>query len=89
SGTNAAAVSASSQFKQSDAVFSKADFIRLRNIAISYQIPSKKDQSIKAKVYLQGMNLFTITPFKGGDPEQTSGYLPPLKRLSIGTTINF
>ncbi|WP_314241294.1 SusC/RagA family TonB-linked outer membrane protein [Empedobacter tilapiae] len=89
SGTNAAAVSASSQFKQSDAVFSKADFIRLKNIAISYQIPSKKDQSIKAKVYLQGMNLFTITPFKGGDPEQTSGYLPPLKRLSIGTTINF
>lgn len=54
-----------------DRFLQKGDFIRLRNITLSYNLPSNifgkfKIQGIR--VYVQGQNLATITKFKG-DPE--------------------
>lgn len=47
-------------------------FIRLQNVTLSYdlsRIPAVKRYLDKAKVYVQGQNLFLITPYDGLDPE--------------------
>jgi len=49
------------------------DYIKLKNIALSYQIPisnSVLDKYISAaRVYVQASNLLTITNYSGSDPE--------------------
>ena len=52
-----------------------ASYLKLRNLTIEYsfkfQDPSFKIQSVR--VYATASNLFTITPYKGYDPEVASG----------------
>ncbi len=66
-------------------------FIRLKNVYLSYTFPRTVTDKLKLKgseVYLQGQNLFTITSFKGFDPE-TRAYsaLPPLRTIAFGVRI--
>lgn len=65
-----------------------ASFIRLKNISLSYTLPQSlvKDWNIVgAKFYVQGQNLFTLTKYKGLDPEtQSLQSLPTLQVLSLG-----
>jgi TonB-dependent starch-binding outer membrane protein SusC len=72
----------------SDAFYSDASFIRLKNISLSWQLPStliKKSYLKNFRIYLQGQNLFTITNFEGLDPENKSvTSLPPLRFLVLG-----
>lgn len=45
-------------------------FVKLKNIILSYRIPVARIPSISsARVYVQGSNLFTITNYRGSDPE--------------------
>lgn len=77
-------------FKTSDAAISDASYIRLKNLSISYnlQIPKVKIESLR--LYMQGQNLWTITSYKGVDPEFTTfGYLPPLRTYSFGMQLTF
>lgn len=73
----------------STAAVSDASFIRLKNIQFSYRLPVKhfiKD----VLIYVQGQNLLTFTNYFGLDPEFTqTGFLPPLKTVSIGVQLNF
>lgn len=52
-----------------------ASYARLRNLSIGYTIPSAtlstvfKGYMSKARFYVQGQNLLTLTPYKGLDPE--------------------
>lgn len=85
SATNYEAYVASSRFAQSSGVFSDASFIRLKNLALSYNLPMTG--APQCSLYLQGTNLFTITKFNGGDPEQGIGFLPPVRRISIGVKV--
>ena len=85
-----------SLYDQSDAVVSDASFLRLKNVSVSWTIPKKWQQSIKAenvKVYLQGQNLFTITSFKGLDPEvqgvSSAPTLPSLRVIIAGVNFTF
>jgi TonB-linked SusC/RagA family outer membrane protein len=75
----------------SDAANSDASYIRLKNISFSYQLPHDWLSKIKVrnvKLYIQGQNLFTITPYMGLDPETMSlGSLPPLRVLTMGAQI--
>ncbi len=41
------------------------------------------------RIYAQGQNLFTITKYKGLDPENSSSALPPLRMLTVGIEIVF
>ncbi|NNF33184.1 MAG: TonB-dependent receptor, partial [Saprospiraceae bacterium] len=53
----------------------KADFIRLRNVTLSYNLPQDVLKPIgfaSARVYLTGLNLLTITDYMGYDPESRS-----------------
>ena len=48
-------------------------FIRLKNVSLSYHIPSSILKGAPLKLSVSGQNLITITDFKGYDPEATSG----------------
>jgi len=66
----------------SDRFLEKGDYIRLRNVTLSYDLPKKFMDKLpfnSFRVYLQGQNLLTFTDFYG-DPEVG---------LSSGETISF
>jgi TonB-linked SusC/RagA family outer membrane protein len=75
----------------SDAAYSDASFIRLKNVSVSYDLSHsiiKKLKIIKSKIYFQAQNIFTLTKYKGADPEtQSITILPPLKVLVCGIQI--
>ncbi|WP_177230286.1 SusC/RagA family TonB-linked outer membrane protein [Chitinophaga sp. CF118] len=76
----------------SDAMMVDASFIRLKSVAFSYDLPAQVAMKMKmnaAKLYIQGQNLFTITSYKGFDPESQGMSLPPLRTLSAGLKISF
>ncbi len=66
-----------------------ASYIRLKNVSITYDIPLPESQ-LKPQIFIQAQNLFTITPYKGGDPEfRYNRFLPPLKTIVMGMKLNF
>lgn len=75
----------------SDAAWVDASFVRLKNVSFSYNIPSKWLQRFRItnlRLYAQGQNLWTITNYKGTDPEtQNVGVLAPLKVFTAGIQI--
>jgi TonB-linked SusC/RagA family outer membrane protein len=88
-GYNNDALIGDSFYSESDAVISDASFIRLKNIALTYDVPLRVKQT-QFKIMLQGQNLLTFTSYKDGDPEFTSyGFLPPLKVISAGVQLTF
>jgi TonB-linked SusC/RagA family outer membrane protein len=88
-GYNSAAVKAYSLYSESDAAISDASYIRLKNIALSYDLPLKA-KNMQCKISLQSQNLLTFTKYKDGDPEFTNyGYLPPLKVITAGIQLTF
>lgn len=87
-GTNPEAFLAYSQFSQSSAAVSDASFVRLKSMALSYTLPFGKDAGNSCRIFVQGQNLLTFTRFKGGDPEKTIGFLPPLRRIILGVQLH-
>lgn len=86
SGNNIDSSTAFYNFTASDAAISDASYIRLKNVALSYNLPLDE---FTCKVFLQGQNLLTITHYQGGDPEQISGFVPPLRWLGGGFQLIF
>jgi len=79
---------------QSDAVFGEASFIRLKTLELSYTIPSewlKKIGSQSCSLFFQGQNLWTITHYKGWDPETQGNIfaIPPLRSFTLGLSLNY
>lgn len=78
------------KYISSTAAVSDASFVRLKNIAISYDLPKRWIKELRCKMYVQGQNLLLFTPYKGADPEfRSAGYLPPLKVVTAGIQLNF
>ena len=77
----------------SNLAYTDASFIRLKNVSLSYQLPKefvKKIQISNAKLYCRGQNLWTITKYRGVDPEnQSLVRLPPLRVFSVGLNVGF
>ena len=83
----------------------KGDFIRLRNIMLSYDVPKSLTEKVNisyARIFLSGVNFLTFTQYTGYDPEARadfSGYgfdhgwnfysAPQAKTMSIGLNVNF
>jgi TonB-linked SusC/RagA family outer membrane protein len=89
-GVNNAVVEAYYKYISSTAAVSDASFIRLKNVALSYDLPKQWIKELRCKIYMQGQNLLLFTPYKGADPEfRSAGYLPPLKVLTAGIQLNF
>ena len=74
------------------------NFIRLQELTLSYNLPAsllKKAGIGRARVYVSGNNMFTITKWDGWDPEANqgvthaiSGY-PTMKYYTIGLNFEF
>ena len=70
------------------------NYFRLKNLQVGYTVPERYMQRIgfnRARIYLSGENLFTLTPWKGIDPEKPHGndLYPLVKTYSIGLNIEF
>ncbi|HSD06401.1 SusC/RagA family TonB-linked outer membrane protein [Flavobacterium sp.] len=86
-GSNSAAVEASYKYYESDGTISDASYVRLKNISLYYDIPVK---DLQCKLFFEGQNVWTLTHYKGADPEfKSAGYLPPLRILSAGVQFSF
>ena len=88
--TGGNAYNAFSNAQASDFAYSDASFIRLKNLAISYQLPIRWRQKLHAencRIYLQGQNLLTITKYNGVDPETRSYGLPPMRVFTAGLQV--
>ena len=87
---SSAANSAYANAIRSNLSVSDASFLRLKTISLAYNLPIK-DLAVgihNAKLFMHGQNLFTLTDFKGLDP-QTGMSLPPLKTITLGVQLNF
>jgi hypothetical protein len=77
----------------SDYGYEDASYIRLKNVSIAWQIPGDymhKYGITTCKLYAQAQNVFTITNYKGLDPESRSSVtLPPLRVVTIGIQAGF
>jgi TonB-linked SusC/RagA family outer membrane protein len=72
----------------SDGVYSNASYLRLQNLALTYDLKVKSINS--CKLYLRGENLFLITKYKGLDPDvPVFGGMPPAKVFVGGLLFNF
>lgn len=78
---------ANGRFDNSSYYVEDGSFLRLRNVTIGYNIPSKFAKTLKisnCRLYLTGENLITWTNYSGYDPEVASNrsLLPGLDGLS-------
>jgi TonB-linked SusC/RagA family outer membrane protein len=75
----------------SDATWSDASFVRLKNLSLSWTLPQSWVKSFRVqncKLFLQGQNLWTLTKYSGIDPETKSYYsLPPLRVITAGIKV--
>jgi TonB-linked SusC/RagA family outer membrane protein len=73
----------------------KTDYLRLRNVMLSYNLPASILNKIKirsARVFAQGQNLYVWHNFLGYDPEIVTGVLagahyPQLKTVTFGLNL--
>jgi hypothetical protein len=77
--------------QSSDYVYKDASFIRLANLSLSYQFPSQWTRKLhlqNGRIFFHGQNIFTITKYKGVDPEsQSPTALPPLRVFTGGINL--
>lgn len=78
-----------------------ASYFRMKNLTIGYTLPGSLTQKIKidkVRIYFQGTNLFTLTPYTGLDPELIGadgaagvdeGIYPTVKQFLFGLNVNF
>ncbi len=68
---NAANVAFRNFYRSSSAAWGDASYIRLKNVALSYDLSGvlKKIKLNGGSIYVLGQNLWTITNYKGLDPE--------------------
>jgi TonB-dependent starch-binding outer membrane protein SusC len=76
----------------------RADFIRLRNVVLSYDVNAAVLKQLKisnCKFYVQGTNLWTYDDWWGYDPEfggpnaPANGIVPQSKNISFGLQLGF
>ncbi len=77
--------------RTSDRFVEDANFIRLKNVQVGYTFPAsmlpKSGAIDRVRVYVSATNLFTITNWKGIDPE--NDFNPPTQQLMFGLNASF
>ncbi|SFC10980.1 TonB-linked outer membrane protein, SusC/RagA family [Flagellimonas taeanensis] len=85
----------------SDRHVEDASYVRLRNVVLGYTVPLDKAIVNSLRIYVSGQNLWTLTDYKGYDPEISStsgldlrkgidyGAYPNSKTILVGMNINF
>ena len=78
-------------------VLQNASFLRLKNLTLSYSLPQQWMQATRffdsVRIYATARNLFTVTKYKGGDPELDSnlavGFYPGTRQYMLGVEVSF
>ncbi|WP_158286631.1 SusC/RagA family TonB-linked outer membrane protein [Chitinophaga sp. S165] len=75
----------------SSAIYQDASYLRLKNVSIAWQMPASYSKVLGVaalNVFIRSQNTFTITNYKGLDPETRGPYssaaLPPLRVFTFG-----
>ncbi len=90
-------------YLQSSRFLEKGDFVRLKNISLTYDVPKTVLKGIaSARVFVSATNLLTFTKYKGLDPESSSvgsgtdtnqsidyGSFPNSKTYTLGLNFTF
>lgn len=75
----------------SDRFVEDANYLRLKNLQIGYSLPKKFLNSLgfiqNLHIYTGAINLFTITPYTGLDPE--NDFIPPTRQFIFGINATF
>lgn len=75
--------------------FYKGDYVRLKNITLSYDLPSNVSTRLRmtaVKFYVQGTNLYTYADSPSYDPEflgAGTGQIPQSKNITLGLQVGF
>ncbi|MDB5158315.1 MAG: TonB-dependent receptor [Mucilaginibacter sp.] len=78
-----------------------SSYVKLKNLSLTYRVPAELLKRVSVSsldVYVSGQNIFTITPYKGYDPEinnaqnaitqgQEFGVIPNPKTFTIGVRL--
>ncbi len=87
------AYAAKELLRYSNGIYSDASFVRLKTVSLSCQLPAhllKRVRMHNSKIFVAAQNLFTVSNYKGTDPEVQNYYaLPALRTLSVGINVNF
>ena len=75
-------------------MISRSDYLRLSMLSLRYRLSSSLlhhlgDAVKYATIALQGSNLFTLTPYKGGSPESGTYDLGVQPVLTLHLNLNF
>jgi len=87
----------------SDRFVEDCSYIRLQSLSLSYKLPKEWSKAIHSSgisLFVTGYDLFTLTNYKGQDPEVTipskvnslamdNSSTPRSRRMAVGLTINF
>ncbi len=82
-------------FSETTRYLENSKFLRLRNVTLSYNLPLAWTNAIRfraVRVFVQGQNLLTFTPWRGNDPEvtNTTGAVYPTQRtFTFGLNAGF
>ena len=83
-------------YGNSDFWLEDASFIKLRNVSIAYTIPRRLLKFADMQLSVSGQNLFTLTKYKGMDPEVYNSYngldygaYPIPRTFTFGAKITF
>ncbi|MBB4119904.1 TonB-linked SusC/RagA family outer membrane protein [Mesonia hippocampi] len=80
---------------QTSLPYTDASYIRLKSFALSYSIPNTPLQKIgikNCKLFVQGQNLFTLSNYRGMDPEMAKGQgtaFGALRTFTTGIEVKF
>lgn len=67
-------------------------YLKLRTLELYYHLPTSLVEKVKlkrAKVFVRGMNLFSIDNIEEMDPEELKTVYPTLKSYNIGVSVGF
>lgn len=83
-------------YANSDFWLEDASFIKLKNISLSYRIPRRVLKFVSVQLSVSAQDLFTITRYKGMDPEVYTSYdgldygaYPIPRTITFGAKIRF
>lgn len=70
----------------SDRWIEDGSFARLKNVTLTYNIPVRKIPLNNAEIFISGQNLFTMTKYKGLDPEFSASGSTFAQGIDVGLT---
>lgn len=86
----------SKNYANSDFWLEDASFVKLKNVSISYHIPRRVLKFASVQLSVSAQDLFTITRYKGMDPEVYTSYdgldygaYPIPRTITFGAKIRF